>query len=422
MSLLLTRNCHYALLVAIDEGQQFSVQDDRELYITSRLNLKLPKAVDDLIPPNTRINTRPTPFTQAPKWRTTLIYYLSDKILYNLIKRQGTITLEIMSVSEEMQRENLGIVELQINDAKRVRLHRKNKEITQIQQFVINKGSWLRMENGRAQIKAGLFIVEMPNHASAEAINKEVGTPLQLPMRTNNQTPSSEGELGMEICSDVSDLFPGEGDFSSDEKEDDEDEEYSKSGYLQPEDEDINHLDEKSGYIANDTEEDDLTRDCIVVGRGTEQYSFFFQLIEAKNMSSFMDGYSDIQRAFIRYAFINKEYDIQVNLLKDKWEVIEYQKGTPLQGSLEEAREWLNAQEKISVCFMVEYNNGEIDFIGYTDVYLKGRGNGISEQSFIVFDHDRMWHINEDKIFTTLQLKMGLVKGWDSLEEEIYEL
>ena len=95
-----------------------------------------------------------------------------------------------------MHRENLGFVELQVDHAKVVRLHRGNKEITQIQQFVINKGDWLRVnENGRAQIKAGLFIVEMPNNATAEAKNKEVGTPLQMPIRTSNQNPLTEGDL-----------------------------------------------------------------------------------------------------------------------------------------------------------------------------------------------------------------------------------
>ncbi|KAG1452386.1 hypothetical protein G6F56_007833 [Rhizopus delemar] len=429
MSLLLTRNCHYALLVAIDEGQQFNSQDDRELYITSRLNLKLPRAVDDLIPPNTRINTRPTPFTQTPKWRTALIYYLSKKVLYSLIKRQGTITLEIMSVSEEMQRENLGSVELQISHAKRVRLHRQNKEISQIQQFVINKGSWLAMENGRAQIKAGLFIVEMPYHASAEAINKEVGTPLQMPMRTSGQTPSNEGELGMEICSGMSDLFPGEDDFSSDGKDEDEEEIHSKSEYPQheedEEDEDEeggNLLDEKSEYVVHDIEEEEEGRNYFIVGEGSEKYSFFFQLIEAKNMSSIMDSYNDVKRAFIRYVFADKEYEIQVNLLKDKWEIIEYQKNTPLQGSLEEAREWLSTQEKISILFMVEYTTGDQGLIAYSEVHVKGRGAGIVEQSFIIFDEQRMWHINDDKVFTALQLKMGLVKGWDALDDEMYAL
>ena len=129
-----------------------------------------------------------------------------------------------------------------------------------------------------------------------------------------------------------------------------------------------------------------------------------------------------IQRAFIRYAFANREYEIQVNLLKDKWEVIEYQKGIPLQGSLDDVQEWLNTQEKISVYFMIEYVSGEEDLIGFADVYLKGRGVQILEQSSIVFDRDRMWHINQDKMFTKLQLKVGLVKGWDALEDDIYDL
>lgn len=68
MSLLLTKNCHYAILVAIEDGEQFKAQSDKDVYVTSRLNIRLPPQVDDLIPP------KHAPFhsTDSTSERTTM--------------------------------------------------------------------------------------------------------------------------------------------------------------------------------------------------------------------------------------------------------------------------------------------------------------------------------------------------------------
>jgi hypothetical protein len=59
------------------------------------------------------------------------------------------------------------------------------RDLAQIKQFVVDKGDWLSIsKNNRAQIKAGLFIVEMPRSPDTAAYNKDVGTPLQRPLRT----------------------------------------------------------------------------------------------------------------------------------------------------------------------------------------------------------------------------------------------
>ncbi|KAG1177349.1 hypothetical protein G6F70_004189 [Rhizopus microsporus] len=421
MSLVVTKNYHYALLVAIDEGQHFGTKPNLELYISARLDIKLPPTVDDLIPPKTRISTQTTSFTQTPRWRTALIYFISKKFLHTLMRTQSDIKLEIMTVSEDMHRESLGLVELPIDQAKLVRLNREGREMTQVQQFVINKGDWLNVKGaGRAQIKAGLFIVEMNHNTTPATMNKDVATPLQLPVKTNNQ-PANESDPGMEIT-DMSNLFDGQGDatFFSDEGENDI--LFSKSDYIQNDDEvieeveSLEQLQDKSEYLIQEEYEDEP---CIRVDEKPERYCFLFRLIEAKYMSSIMENYSNVEKAFLRYVLADREYEVKANLSKDKWEVVEYQKGIPFQGSLQKVQEWLSSHEKITVYLMVEYTNGEQDYIAYSDIYLKGRNVDIVEQTTIIYDKDKMWHINQDKIFTKLHSKLGLVKGWEALEEDI---
>ncbi|CAO3608575.1 unnamed protein product [Mucor hiemalis] len=78
MSLLVTKNCHYAVLVAIEDGQHFQEQEEKDVYITSRLNLKLPKPVDNLIPPTTLISTKPTILSANPngEQHSFIIYHV----------------------------------------------------------------------------------------------------------------------------------------------------------------------------------------------------------------------------------------------------------------------------------------------------------------------------------------------------------
>ncbi|KAI8644199.1 hypothetical protein BD408DRAFT_320797, partial [Parasitella parasitica] len=107
--------------------------------------------------------------------------------------------------------EKLGSVTLNIQDAKSVLMRKGSRDISQIQQFVVDKGDWIPIHGGTGtgKIKAGLFIVEMPHSTDNNNFsgNKEFGTPLQMPVRFNQNNKSNMGELGLEICSDMSDLF-----------------------------------------------------------------------------------------------------------------------------------------------------------------------------------------------------------------------
>ncbi|KAL0143845.1 hypothetical protein V8B55DRAFT_1561202 [Mucor lusitanicus] len=391
--------------LAIEDGEQFKAQNDKDVYVTSRLNIKLPPQVDDLIPPNTRLSTRPTALLKEPQWRTTLVYYISNQILSRL--RNSQATLEIMSLSTNCVQEKLGTVTLNMEDAKSVLMRKGSRNISQIQQFVVDKGDWMPIQGGTAtgRIKAGLFIVEMPHNADSNfSGNKEIGTPLQMPLRLNHSSKSANmGELGLEICSDMSDLF-----INSAELQDDDE--------LEQQDDSV--LDYQDSGEEQQLDDDD---DCIVVGSGMDRFGFLFRIIQAKHISSILDQYEDIEDAYFYYQFADKEYQCLIEADQDSWRATEYHANVPLQGDLQEIKDWLSKQVRMEVCLVVkQLNHAEDIIIARSEVFLKERDIGIAKQSSIIYDREKTWHINSEKQFAQLQLQIGLTKGWDTSDDDVH--
>ncbi|RCH99562.1 hypothetical protein CU098_008311 [Rhizopus stolonifer] len=398
-------------------SQQLKAETDKDIYVTSRLDLQLPPQVDDLIPPSTRLSTRSALFTETPQWRTTLVYYLSRQILTRLRKRQTHVTLDIISLSEQCVQEHLGSVELNMQDAKIVLMNKGNRDITQIQQFVVDKGEWHAIHHPdhpvKGKIKAGLFFVEMPNNVeNSAATNKEVGTPVQAPVRTKPNSfaaslRSQSTELGLEISTDVSKVFNQQEDSSLLDDDDD---------YLPLED------NTQQDLLDEEDEDDDYSSQIIAIGQGTDQYTFVFRILEAKYISSLLSQYNnEIEIACIQYRFANQIYQCNVDTQQDTWEALEYHKSVFLQGHLEDIKEWLSEQICIEVWLAVKPTSEEQDVImGYSEVYLKDRDLGIIQQSSIIYDANKVWHINSKKQFAQLQLQIGLTEGWS--EPELPEL
>lgn len=408
MSLLLTKNCHYAILVAIEDGQHFVAQEDKDVYIASRLNLKLPRPVDDLIPPTTLISTKPTILTDKPQWRTTLVYYVSSQILHRLRKRQAQVTLEVNTMAEKGARDILGSIVLKMEDAKMVILNGK-RDISQIQQFVVDKGDWLSVnDNNRSQVKAGLFIAEMPQNT--DAVEKKFGTPLQRPMKTDYGR-SEGGEVGLEICSDVSELLINMSDNSIllNAEDDEDDELLDESDY-----EHVHH-DEQEHQQREEEEEEEQT---IAIGDGQDQYSFEFQIIDAKHIFSITKNFPNTVEAFFQYEFADKQYTCSAEIDDDTWTSLENNSGISIQGHLEDIKVWMGELSSITVCLIVQDSDGKQELIGFSEVYIKGRDIGVIPLSTLIYDCDKVWHINSFKQFSKLQVRVGLTEGWNDDEED----
>lgn len=360
-----------------------------------------------MIPPSTLISTKPTILSDKPQWRTTLVYYISRQILHRLRKRQAQITLEVSSLTEQGSRDTIGSIVLQMDEAKMVLMRNGSRDISQVQQFVVDKGDWLSIsENSRSKIKAGIFIVEMPSNTNATF--KEVGTPLQIPVKTSFFNDTATSDLGLEICSDMSELFIDTLNDSNQEDslilDDDEDEEDYEQDMM-------------NMQLNENDDEEDIEQDVIPIGEGLDQYSFLFRIIEAKNIASIANKYASDVTAYFQYEFANKHFQCAAEYDQDHWQALEYVNNIMLQGHLDDITAWLTEQSMITVCLIIEDAEGKQEIVGFSEIYLKGRDIGVANQSSMIYDCERTWHINSDKQFSKLLLRIGLEKGWSELDD-----
>ncbi|KAF7721750.1 hypothetical protein EC973_004167 [Apophysomyces ossiformis] len=171
MSLLLTTTCDYAILVAIQQGRHFTHSEEHDIYVQSKLELLLPKPVDDLIPPTTVISTAPATIDHhgCVRFQTTLAYLVSTKLLNRLRTYDALITLTVSALSLDANMSDLGSIRLHLSGAKMVVQHHGQRQLDELNQFVMDKGAWQTISNRREQIKAGLFIVAMPENNKTQA-------------------------------------------------------------------------------------------------------------------------------------------------------------------------------------------------------------------------------------------------------------
>ncbi|KAI8339728.1 hypothetical protein BC941DRAFT_468997 [Chlamydoabsidia padenii] len=247
MTLILTTTCHYALLVAIEEGAGFPSLCDGDIFVQSRLSLHLPDTVGDLIPPSTIISAKPTKLVPNPQWRTTLVYFLSAKLLKRLRRQHAQVTLQIKTMAAEQGNMlELGTATLKVDQAKVIKMVRGQQPLNILKNYVVDKGEWkpIRKDGAEStvaittttkcttQIKAGLFVVDMPPPVGER--QREVATPLsRYPLKSNKRSSSSssssssnngrklDDDLGLEIYSvDTSDCLTATNSSSRDTDDD----------------------------------------------------------------------------------------------------------------------------------------------------------------------------------------------------------
>ncbi|KAI9311422.1 hypothetical protein BX666DRAFT_1881825 [Dichotomocladium elegans] len=168
MSLLLTRTCEYAILVSLQKGRFFSHSTEHDIFIQSKLELHLPAAVDDLIPPASLISSAPVPISREGnvEFNTTLAYLISTKLLQRLREHDCEISLLVKSVTTDAREKTLGTFCLRVAEAKMVVHRGPAAGMDKVNRFVADRGEWQKLEKGE-EVKAGLFIVAMPNEKNA---------------------------------------------------------------------------------------------------------------------------------------------------------------------------------------------------------------------------------------------------------------
>lgn len=239
----------FLLIPCCIPGRNFPDNPDQDVFIQSRLNLVLPSVVDDLIPPATLINSVPVSTHSRPAWRTTLAYFVSAKLLRRLRKQGAQVRLDVATLSLDSRHEVMGTVSLDVKDAKMVLMKDGKRELREVEAYVVDKGNWLplsppagtkaTLSSPNPEIKAGLFVLDMPQAVSDLAAKASTPVPATFTKRALTKT-----DPGLELCSSSQIMEHDDNSLSQLSSEDDDDDD-------DDEDEDIPNPSRSSNLSVN---------------------------------------------------------------------------------------------------------------------------------------------------------------------------
>ncbi|KAG0180805.1 hypothetical protein DFQ28_000709 [Apophysomyces sp. BC1034] len=251
-----------------------------------------------------------------------------------------------------------------MDEAKFVRMKSGKRNLEQVKDYVVDKGAWRSLGKGRAQMKAGLFIVNMVPTSNTQ---KETATPLRKPVPT-------AVDLGFEICSsNVSDYLS----VSTDEDENQE--ECEKISYIQ-------------------------------VGNGSSRYSFLFRIMEARYLDALLREATGA-RAYFQYTlFRNQEIRCLAFNKQTTWHVLEQPQCLLIQGDLHDILQWLDRQSAITVRLLV-LQDGSEQTVGSARVRIGRWQRGVEKCSFPVYDRCHKMSLWQHNI-AQVTVQMGLMESW----------
>ncbi|KAF7732502.1 hypothetical protein EC973_003248 [Apophysomyces ossiformis] len=367
MTLFLTNNCDCAVLISIEDGRYFPRREDEEMFVHGTLNLLLPAPVDDLIPPSTRISTQPIACTNTPRWRTTLVYFMSLKILRRLTSGRAEATLTAFSISVDGLQRDIGRIKLRMDKAKFVLMKKGKRNLAQIKDYVVDKGDWYPLGKGRAEMKVGLFIVKI---SPTSDIQKEMATPLRKPLQTSN-------DLGFEISSNA-------------------------SGYLSV----------STGHGEGQYESEGMP--CTPIRNEASRYSFLFRIMEARYLNALLREANNAHVCFQYTLLETQKQAIRCYASENQttWHVSEQPYNLFVRVDLPDILGWLDRQQVIIVHLLVLQEETE-QIIGSARIHLGRWQREIKEHSFPVYDCFNRMSLWQNNI-AQITVQMGLIESWET--------
>ncbi|ORZ16274.1 hypothetical protein BCR42DRAFT_414706 [Absidia repens] len=460
MTLILTTTCSYALLIAIDQGTGFPSFNDRDIFLHSRLALHLPDTIGDLIPPSTIISAKPTKLVPKPQWRTTLGYFLSAKLLKRLKRRCAVITLQVTTMTGQGDMHELGTVTLRVDQAKTIKVTQRRQQQQQqppfniLKDYVIDKGDWkpvIKNGNGttmnNAQIKVGLFVVEMPLHAGERNRETTAASVRHHAIFNKQSEDSSYGDLGLEIHSmDTNDEMTnsllsltgtdGSNDYDTDQSTMNQHHHVTSSSSLSSSSDLRTSSNKKEKIISNTSTASLPIMDCfrviqhkhgpfpyLQIGNGSQRYTFVLRLVEATAVMSLLSTNDPLLtinksssniRKLMQYTFSDWQVKHDVITKGHSWQVTDQPMCLFLQGHLHDLQQWLSQQGQIEVCLVLADMNAKCEHtIGKSMVRLKGWCPlRIEQASFPIHDRSNRLHVDQPFQFARVVVQLGLTEGW----------
>lgn len=201
MSLLLTKTCEYAILVSIQQGRYFSVNNNGAPYsvkMEAELDLKLPPSIEDLIPTRTILHSPAAKVDTNGNcsFNISLVYFVSFKQLQRLRRTDAKTTLKLIKINSEGTAQlcdSSSFLQFSLSEAKEV-IPQSQHKMDQIYKFVLDKGAWHTIPKTRQQVRVGLFYVAMPDNnsnstsTSSSSSNSVLNTP-SIQLRSPPATP-----------------------------------------------------------------------------------------------------------------------------------------------------------------------------------------------------------------------------------------
>lgn len=385
-----------------------------------------------------------------------------------------------MAAEQGTMRE-LGTATLKVDRAKVIKMARGQQPLNILRNYVIDKGEWkpIRRDepgaitNCATQIKAGLFVVDMPPPAGERQrdVAPTLSRPLIKPNYSNTSTIDNssnrtstrkiDNDLGLEIYSvDTSDCLTATNSSSRGTEDDQENDtvldQWRANAIGSPSTLDsyptktslTNHasssptLPSPSPSPSSSPSPPFITTKCIrntrrkagrtphlQIGNGQHSYTFVFRIVEATAVTSLLLASQDLQlggntsttttQYWLQYNFFDYQVRHDVISKGNSWHVTDAPMHLSLRGHLHDLQQWLYQQGQIEVCLVVVDKAAKCDHtIGKAMVRLKGWCPSTIEQaSFPIHDRSNRLHVDQPFQFAKVVVQLGLLSGWHDYDD-----
>ncbi|KAI7861443.1 hypothetical protein BDF14DRAFT_1869826 [Spinellus fusiger] len=367
---------------------------DRDVLIYTRIALPLPQVIDDLLLPDNIISSHPVACTDTPSWKTTMVYFLSYKMLRHLRLKDTLVKLEVSYLTTHGITERVGTFTLSIHKAKQVKLSDRNVELQQVGTSVEHTGEWYSVrKEGEEAIKVGLFIVNLIRAKMEDCDTMDQVMPMSI-SRSSHRESGLSGRVQRHI--------PGLSTTTT-----------------------TTNTNTAAEYLKHQ-----LLSECSVlyhqIGTVKQSYSFNFTILEAKHLTSLFHSANiqcqyPHQKLHFQYNFLGQR-TLQTIVIppypKDTWTVLQHQHQQRwcMSGHLPHILEWMNLHRTFHVyLILLDEKQKHRRTIGQAKVCLSRLHSQQPErQAFLVYNygHPHDLCMSATQQFVQIAVRSGISQGW----------
>lgn len=359
------------------------------------IELKLPKSIDDLLPPETTLRSRPVKVSSS-RWNTMFIYHLSEKLLRYLIKRNAILKLKIFSNSKDISPSH--IYDLPLSEA---RYFEGADKSTDIRKCISHDSRHLAV-TGRSnlELQCGLFVSPMTKRYDEKQCSINSSEYVY-----HDFADSRRSEKALDILSQP---YPSA----------------TSSTVSITSDATACFSDSSRSSVATS-----IMPFYQQIGRGHEQYTFFLNIKSANFVQALLSA-QDIAlkfqgefrtKAFLRYQLFGEVYNIPLDHNKPFDITRSY---FSFRGNKKDILDWISLQPKLRLSVITyKQNNQELE-IGYSLIPLQNQfvtqmpqgklfsRDSLPYRSYPIYDRKNKLVLQSKMTIANLNVQSGLCPYW----------